>query len=62
MLTRPYHLLLILEGGVPFDGIPIQELVSIEPVVTSVFVTLATAGILLAVVCIVFNFMFRDRK
>jgi hypothetical protein len=29
---------------------------------TVIFIVLATAGIVLAVVCLVFNFIFRERK
>ena len=48
--------------GIPFDGRPIPQVQSIHVSVTVVFVMLSTAGIAFAIVCMVFNFVFRERK
>ena len=49
-------------GGLPFDGVPIEELVSVHISVTSVFVVLSTAGIAFAIFCTIFNITFRQKK
>ena len=52
-----------LPGGViPYDGIPLEEVVSVHPSLTVIFSILATAGIAFAVACLVFNFIFGNRK
>ena len=51
-----------LVGGIPYDGsrVPIERHVSTE--VTVVLSILATGGIAFSVVCLFFNFAFRNRK
>ena len=51
-----------MADGIPNDGIPIEEMVTIALPLTVVFVILATAGLLFTVVCLAFNFIFRERK
>ena len=48
--------------GIPNDGIPIEEVVTVAVPLTVVYVILATAGLLFTVVCLVFNFAFRERR
>ena len=52
-----------LPGGlIPYDGVPTEEVVSVDLSLTVLFSVLATAGIAFGVVCLVFNFIFRDKK
>lgn len=51
-----------LLDGVPFDGIPKEELQVLHVSVTITFVVLSTAGIAFAIFCIVFNYIFRKKK
>ena len=48
--------------GIPSDGIPIEEVVTVAVPLTVVYVILATAGLLFTVVCLAFNFIFRKRR
>ena len=48
--------------GVPNDGIPIEEVVTVSLGLTVVYVFLATAGIMFAVVCLAFTFIFRKKR
>ena len=45
--------------GVPSDGIPIEEVVAVSIELTVVYVILASVGIMFAVVCLTFTFVFR---
>ena len=47
---------------IPNDGIPIEEVVTVAVPLTVVYVILATAGLLFTVVCLAFNFIFRERR
>ena len=51
-----------LIGGTPYDGVPIEVLETVDPSLTVIFIVLSTFGIVLAIVCLIFNFMFRERK
>ena len=51
-----------MTDGIPNDGIPIEEVVTVALPLTVVFAVLATAGLLFAVVCLAFNFAFRKRR
>ena len=48
--------------GIPSDGIPIEEVLTVSLALTVVYVTLATAGIVFAVVCLLFTLIFRNKK
>ena len=48
--------------GVPYDGVPIEKIVSLHVSLTVIFSILATSGIIFAVVCVVLNTHFRDKK
>ena len=47
---------------VPYDGVPNEEVVSVEAGLAAAFIVLATAGIIFAVVCIIFNAVYRKKK
>ena len=49
-------------GIVPYDGVPTEEEVSVDLSLTVVFSILATAGIAFVVICLAFNFIFRNKK
>ena len=51
-----------LGGVVSYDGVPTEKDVSVDLSLTVIFSILATAGIVFAVTCLVFNFIFRDKK
>ena len=48
-------------GGIPYDGVPNEEVVSVSLGLAVVFFILATAGILFALACIIFNFVYRKK-
>ena len=48
--------------GIPNDGIPDEDIVTVHIGITVVYVTLATAGLVFAVVCLVFNLVFRQKR
>ena len=48
--------------GVPNDGIPTEEVVTVSLGLTVVYVFLATAGIVFAVVCLAFTVIFRTKR
>ncbi len=50
------------DGLVPYDGVPIEEIETVAMSLTVIYCLLATAGIVFAIVCLVFNFVFRKRK
>jgi len=47
-------------GGIPYDGVPDEEVVPISLGLAIVFFILATSGILFALGCIIFNFVYRE--
>ena len=51
-----------ITDGIPFDGVPQVNIERINIIVTTVFSLLSTAGIVFAVCCMLFNFIFRDKK
>ena len=51
-----------LPDGVPIDGIPIEEVVTVSLGLTVVYVILAAAGIVFAVVCLSFTLIFRKKR
>ena len=50
------------DGLVPYDGVPIEETTTVALPVTVSYILLATAGIVFTVVCLTFNFMFRNQQ
>ena len=47
--------------GVPVDGVPQNNTVSVNLIVTGVFGSLSIVGIVFAVVCLLFNLTFRNK-
>ena len=48
--------------GIPSDGIPIEEVVTVSIGLTVVYVILASVGIVFAIICLTFTFIFRERR
>ena len=48
--------------GVPSDGVPDAAIVTVAAPVTAIFSILAVCGIGFAVVCLIFNFVSRNKK
>ena len=51
-----------LSGGVPYDGIPTKDISTVSVALVAVIYVCAAAGVIFAVVCLVFNFIFRKKK
>lgn len=49
-------------GTIPYDGVPIEEIVTVEVPLTVIYTILAFAGIVFAIVCLVFTLVLRNRK
>jgi len=48
--------------GIPYDGVPLEQVVTVHISVTVIVVFLAFCGIILTAACLVFNFVFRERR
>ena len=48
--------------GIPNDGIPIEEVVTVSTALTVMYVLLAVAGFVFSVVCLLFITIFRRKK
>ncbi|CAI8020636.1 Gamma-aminobutyric acid type B receptor subunit 1 [Geodia barretti] len=48
--------------GIPNDGMAIEDVVTVSVALTVVYVILATAGLVFAVACILFNIIFREKR
>ena len=48
--------------GIPYDGVPENETVTVHISATVTLGVLATCGIIMTVVFLIFNFVFRERK
>ena len=48
--------------GVPYDGVPQNVTETIHVAVTGIFSILSTCGIVFAISCMLFNFIYRHRK
>ena len=48
--------------GVPNDGVPIEEVVTVSVGLTVAYVIVSTAGLIFAVACISFTLIFRQKK
>ena len=57
-----YILHIVLDGLIPYDGTIQYEQSTVNIAITIVCSVLATAGLTCAIVCIIFNFVFRKRK
>ena len=54
-------LMIIIKEGIPNDGTPIEDVVTVSLGLTVYYVILATAGMAFSVVCILFNLIFRQK-
>lgn len=54
--------MIFIIGGIPYDGRPREITETVDVSLTVIFIVLATAGIILAIICLIFNFIFRERK
>ena len=61
LLSRLIHLFCIT-GGVPYDGKPIEVIETVDISLTVIFIVLSVAGIIFTIACLIFNFVFRDKK
>jgi hypothetical protein len=52
----------VVIGGVPYDGKPIEIIETVDISLTVIFILLSTIGIVFTIVCLIFNFIFRDKK
>ena len=59
-VVLPPTLIDVLEG-IPNDGVPIEDVVTVSVALTVVYVILATAGLVFAVGCLLFNLLYRNR-
>jgi len=48
--------------GVLYDGVPLEQVVTVHTSVTVIIIFLACCGIILTAACLIFNFVFRNRK
>ena len=48
--------------GIPYDGVPNDKTVTVHLGVTVTLSVLATVGIIMTIVFLIFNFIFRERK
>lgn len=48
--------------GIPYDGVPEEVVVTIHISSASIFITLATAGLIFTLICLTFNFLFRKKR
>ena len=48
--------------GILYDGVPREEMVTVHISVTVIIIFLACCGIILTAACLVFNFVFRERR
>ena len=51
-----------LSDGPPIDGVAPNSTVSVHVATSTVFITLAAAGIIFTLACLVFNFYYRNKK
>ena len=52
----------MLDGLVPYDGVPNDEYVTVGVPVTVVYILLSVIGIIFAVLCLIFNFVYRNKR
>ncbi len=50
------------DGLIPYDGVPIEEIVTVAVPLTVIYSAFATAGIIFNIACLVFNFIMRNKK
>ena len=60
-LWQQHMYILYIPDGIPNDGIPIEEVVTVSLALTVVYVILAVTGLLFAVGCLLFNLLYREK-
>ena len=55
-----YHM--VHADGVPYDGVPEENVERIHTAVTVVFCLLSTAGIVFSLSCMLFNYLYREKR
>lgn len=48
--------------GIPNDGRTVQDIVTVSPAITAMYTTVGIIGIVFAITCSIFNFVFRKKK
>lgn len=49
-------------GGIPSDGVPEIVIVTVATTLTVIYCILSVLGICFAAACLVFNFVYREKK
>ncbi len=53
---------LLPDGEIPYDGVPVEEIETVAVPLTVIYSFLSIAGIIFAIVCLIFNFVLRNKK
>ena len=61
-MVTVYSYIINYIAGIPYDGIPEQNVVGINLVLTATMTVLAVAGATFAAACMMFNFINRKKK
>ena len=59
---KPKSVYLVPAGLMPYDGVALEVTKTVDLLLVGFCVVIATSGILYAIVCLVFNFYFRNTK
>ena len=51
-----------VSDGVPYDGVPKQNIIKTHPAIVAIINILAVVGIAFSITCMVFNFVFRKKR
>ncbi len=49
-------------GQIPYDGVPVEEIETVAVPLTVIYSILSIAGIIFAIVCLMFTFILRNKK
>ena len=49
-------------AGVPYDGEPLLEIVTVHPILTVFVIALTAMGAIFGIACMIFNFVYRNRR
>ena len=62
-ITRKINVgLYSIADGVPYDGVPETNVERIHTSVSVIFCVLSTCGVVFAISCMLFNFVYRNKK
>ncbi len=48
--------------GVPYDGVEETEIITTNIVLSSLYILFSSIGIVFAIICFVFNLVFKNKK